>query len=292
MADQIAIVQAPPAASRGVGRSWSSRLRALELWIPGVVLVAIILACVVWPWLGTLPDPVNGHLDQPYRPLGTAGHVLGTDTLGNDNLSKLVYGGRLSLEVGFGAVAIGMVLGSLLGMIGAYKGGWVDSIVSRVLDMFLAFPALVLAMIIANYLGPSALNVTLAISLYSLPAFARLARTSTQRLREQPFIVAAKLAGTRDWRIIVRHVVPNIVPELLTFALLSVSTAIIIEASLSYLGLGVPPPAPTWGGMISMGQQNIYSFKALLLLPCGALFLTVLALNLLGDALRSRWSSV
>jgi peptide/nickel transport system permease protein len=144
---------------------------------------------------------------------------------------------------------------------------------------------------VANVLGPSELHVIWAISFFSVPAFGRLARASTLRLREHTFVVASKMLGTPSWRILVRHIVPNIFPQLMTFALLGVSIAIIVEAALSFLGLGVPPPGPSWGNMISYGQQNITTQPDLVIIPSAFLFATVMALNLMGDALRTRWST-
>jgi peptide/nickel transport system permease protein len=159
----------------------------------------------------------------------------------------------------------------------------------RILDMFLAFPSLVLALMIATYLGPSEIHVIWAISFFAVPAFARLARASTLRLREQPFIVAARLSGTRQWRILVRHIAPNIFPQLLTFSFLGVAVSIIVEAALDFLGLGVPAPNPSWGRMIANGQTFLASSPYLVLVPSAFLFVTVVSLNLTGDALRTRW---
>lgn len=195
------------------------------------------------------------------------------------------------MQVGLGAALIGLITGGTIGIVAGYYGGSLDTVISRLLDIFLAFPSLVLAMTIATYLGQSVINVIWAISFFSVPAFARLARASTQRLREQTFITAARLGGTRSGRLIVGHVVPNVLPELLTYALLSVAHAVLIEASLSFLGLGVRPPTPSWGTMIAIGQQNIYDNLSLLFIPSLALLLTVMSLNVLGDALRARWVS-
>lgn len=286
---------AAAASSVDVGdEAGSGRLRrigrALEFWVPAGFLIVLALACFVWPEIYSLPDPIKGNLADISLPVGSPGHILGTDPLGNDILSRLLYGGRVSLIVGVGSALIGMVVGGALGITAAYKGGWVDTVITRGLDMFLAFPSLVLAMTVATYLGPSVLNVTLAISFFSVPAFARLARATTQRLVGQNFVTAAKLGGAGDTRVMLRHITPNVVPGLLTYSLLYVSIAIIIEASLSFLGLGIRPPNPTWGNMIQVGQQNIYTDPALLLIPSALLFVTVLALNLLGDAVRARWS--
>jgi peptide/nickel transport system permease protein len=262
---------------------------AADLWLPGGFLALIVLTCFVFPLFGTLPDPTAANPLAANLPLFTPGHLLGTDPIGFDVFSRLIHGGRLSIEVGLGAALIGLLTGGTAGVVAGYYGGRIDAVVSRILDIFLAFPSLVLAMTIATYLGQSVINVIWAISFFSIPAFARLARASTQRLREQTFITAARLCGTRSGRLIVGHIVPNVLPELITYALLSVAHAVLIEASLSFLGLGVRPPAPSWGTMIAIGQQNIYTNQSLLLIPSLALLFTMMSLNVLGDALRARW---
>jgi peptide/nickel transport system permease protein len=273
----------------------SSRLarigRLAELWVPGAFLILLCFLCFIWPLVYPVPNPVTGNLAQPNLPVLAPGHLLGTDPLGNDIMSRLLYGGRISLEVGVGSSALGLVIGGLIGIVAGFSGGVVDTCIARVLDIFLAFPALVLAIVVAAYLGPSELNVIWAICFFSIPAFARLARSHTFRVCALPFVRAARLSGARSWRVILRHIVPNIFPEMLTFCLIGISIAIGVEASLSFLGVGIPPPAPSWGNMIQVGQQNIYTAPSLLVVPAIALFLTVLALNLLGDALRAQWAS-
>jgi peptide/nickel transport system permease protein len=162
-------------------------------------------------------------------------------------------------------------------------------VIMRVLDVFIAFPSLVLALAIAEYLGPGELNVIWALSFFSVPAFARLARAQTLRLRESNFILAARLSGTRSGRVIFAHIIPNVISQLVTFSFLGVSITIILEASLSFLGLGVRLPNPSWGDMISQGQEYLSSNPDLVLIPSAFLFATVVALNVLGDGLRARW---
>lgn len=266
------------------------RIRSsLGIWIPALFLVTMTAACFLWPEVHTIPDPVRGNLDEISLPPLSPGHPLGTDQLGNDVLSRALYGGRVSIAVGFGAMSLGLLVGGAIGAVAGYKAGLLDSILMRILDVFLAIPSLVLAIIVATYLGPSEMNVIWAISFFSVPAFARIARANTLRVREQTYIAAARLSGSSDLRILLRHVVPNIVAPLLTFALLGVGIAILVEASLSYLGLGVRPPAPTWGNMIASGQQLMTTSAHPVLIPTAFLFSTVVSLNLLGDALRSRW---
>jgi peptide/nickel transport system permease protein len=264
--------------------------RSLEWSLPLAFLVILTAACFLWPLIHRIPSPVGGNLTTPLLPPLSRGALFGTDQVGNDVFSRILYGGRVSLEVGLGTTAIGLVVGGLLGMT-ALKGGILEAVVMRVLEVFLAFPSLVLAIVVATYLGPSELHVIWAISFFTIPAFARLARAQTLRLRSQTFIVASRLTGTPDRRILLRHLVPNVAPQLLTFGLLGVGVAIMVEASLSFLGLGVPPPNPSWGNMIASGQTDLTSDPYLVLVPVAFLFATVLCLNLLGDAFRSRQGS-
>jgi peptide/nickel transport system permease protein len=261
-----------------------------EIIIPAAVLTAMLLACFAWPLIGHLPDPNGGSITQAELPLLSRGHLLGTDQLGNDVLSRILYGGRTSIEISVGANLIGLLIGGTLGTLAGYAGGLTDSVIMRIIDVLLAIPALILAMVIAESLGPGQLNVTIAISFFAIPAFARLARAATMRKRQQPFILAARLAGTSSWRILLRHIAPNIVPPLATFSFLGVAVAVIIESGLSFLGLSVRPPAPSWGSMIAQGQNYMSIDPALILVPSCFLFITVVSLNMLGDALRTRWA--
>lgn len=284
------VAVAAPSRVLTARRPLRRRMRDLELWIPAGFLVILILACFVWPLVYPVPKPTLGNA-VPNLPPFSAGHLFGTDQTGNDVFSRILYGGRVSLEVGFGSAAVGLVVGGGLGAIAAYYRGLLEATVMRLLEIFLAFPSLVLAIVVASYLGPSEMHVIWAISFFTVPYFARLARANTLQVREQTYIRAAQLMGTPDRRTLLRHVAPNIVPPLMTFGLLGVGFSIIIEAALSYLGLGVPPPNPSWGNMISQGQQNLTSHPDLVIIPSAFLFACVLAINLTGDALRYRWSA-
>lgn len=275
------------AAAPARGRKW---LRNAELAAPIVLLVLIIGACFLWPIIGSVPRPVGGNVLNSNLPALSPGHLLGTDTNGNDVWSRILYGGRSSLEVGIAVNLLGLLVGGGLGTMSGYAGGRIDTVIMRVLDVFIAFPSLVLTLAVAESLGPSQLNTIFALAFFSVPAFARVARAATLRLREQPFMVAAKLCGTRTPRILFRHITPNIAPQLITFAMLGMGVIIVIEGALSFLGLGIPPPNPSWGNMISDGQQSLSATPMLVVWPCVALFLTVLAFNLLGEMLRERWS--
>lgn len=287
--DLLAPAEEAKAASARARRSgWT---RALRIWIPAGFLILLVAACFIWPHIYPVPKPVGGSVLNASLPPLSPGHIFGTDPVGNDVFSRILYGGQISFEVGLAVTAIGLVAGGLLGMAAGYWGGAADAVISRVLDVLIAFPALVLALAIAEGLGPSEVHVIWALAVFSVPATGRIARGATVALREQTFILAARLSGTRGWRVIGRHVIPNIMPQLMTFSLLGIGVIIILEGALSYLGLGIPLPEASWGSMIAQGQQSLSASPDLVLIPSAFLFATVLALNLLSDALRERWSA-
>lgn len=292
MADQAAEVLpgGVPGPARPAAR-WREAgwLRDPGFMVPGVILVVILFACFVWPAVYPVPQPVGGSLLQANMPAFSPGHLLGTDAVGDDLLSRCLYGGRISLEIAAASVAVGLVFGGLLGIVAAFAGNWADSVIMRVIDMFIAFPALILFLVIVDGLGPSEPSVIWAISVFTVPAFARIARAATLEVRGQVYVTAHELSGCRRPRLVLRHVVPNILPQLVTFSCLLAGVVVLVSGALSYLGLGVPPPTPSWGSMISDGQQVLASRPLLALAPSAFLFVTVLALNLLGDRLRDRW---
>lgn len=289
----MAIVEAS-ASSALLAEPGQSRLRGwlrhLELIFPIGLLALVIGGCFVWPMLGSVPEPVGGDVLESNLPAFSEGHLLGTDPNGNDVWSRILYGGRSSLVVGVAVNVLGLLVGGTLGAVSAHVGGVLDAIIMRILDVLIAFPSLVLTLAVAQSLGPSQTNTIFALAFFSVPAFARVARAATLRLREQPFMTAAKLSGTSAWRMLFRHIAPNIIPQLVTFAMLGMGIIIVIEGALSFLGLGIPPPAPSWGNMISQGQQALSATPMLVVWPSVVLFLTVLAFNLLGETLRARWS--
>lgn len=268
-------------------RSW---LRTAEIAIPGGILVLLLFFCFIWPLVYPVPKPVGGSLLTTNLPLWSPGHIFGTDTVGNDVMSRILYGGRVSFEVAAAVQVIGLVIGGLFGMAAAYRGGWTEAVMMRILDIFIAFPSLVLVLAIADSLGPSEPHVIMALSAFSIPAFARVARAATLRLRDQPFIVAARLSGTRSWRIIFQHIAPNLAPQLLTFSLLGAGITILLEGGLDFLGYGIPQPTASWGNMISAGQQFISVYPRYVIVPSIFLLVTTICLNMVGDGLRARWS--
>lgn len=269
---------------RGRWRAW------LRTWVPAGAVILILAACFLGPYVLPIPSPTGGDVLESGLGAGSPGHLLGTDSNGNDILSRLLHGGQASLLVGISVNLIGIVIGGTIGAVSAYVGGLFDTIIMRLLDVLIAFPSLVLTLAVAQSLGPSKRNTIFALAFFSIPAVARIARSSTLRLREMPFMQAAQLCGSPTWRIMLRHVAPNIGPQLISFAALGMGIVIVTEGALSFLGLGIPAPAPSWGNMIFDGQQSMSATPLEVVWPSIALLLTVLAFNQLGENLRARWS--
>ncbi len=262
--------------------------RARLLGPLGLVLLLLALLVVV-PTLLSLPPPVGGNILDANQPLFSRFHVLGTDMNGNDVASRLAHGGRTSLTIAFGANAIGLLLGGAIGAVGAYRGGLSDTLTMRGIDTFLAIPALVLVLAVSQMLKPTAMNISLTLGAFSVPAFARVARSATLLVMREPYVLSAQLCGAGSWGVLCRHIAPAIAPGLLTFAFLGVGTVITIEGALSFLGFGIQLPAPSWGGMIYQGQQVLSAMPRLVLMPAALLFVTVLGFNLLGQRLREHF---
>ncbi len=268
---------------------WQKTARALRLWVPAGVLVALALMCFVLPYVFTIPPGNTGSILDSSLPPFSPGHWLGTDPNGVDIFAMLVYGGQVSFEVSLAVTAIGMVIGGVIGLTAGFFGGWTDSVLSRVVDVLIAFPALVLVLAVAEVLQPSESHLIWALSVFSVPAFARVTRSSTLVVRQLPFITAARLTGTSNWKIIFRHVLPNVIPGIVTFSLLGIGIVVILEGAVDFLGLGIQIPQPSWGAMIAKGQNVLTAEPQYVLIPSIVLLLFVMSLNLLGDALRERW---
>jgi peptide/nickel transport system permease protein len=248
------------------------------------VVVLLVVAAALAPWLAP-KDPMLQDLMAMLEKPGP-GHWLGTDELGRDILSRLIYGSRISLYVGVVSVAISVLAGTVLGLVAGYFGGRLDGLIMRVMDVILAFPSLLLSLAIAFALGKTLTNAMLAIGFVGIPGFARLVRGQVLTVRERDFIQAAQALGGTDGRIMWRHILPNAAPPLIVQISLNLAGAVLTEASLSFLGLGAPPPAPSWGSMLSMARGYMDSAPWLALMPGAAIFLLVLGFNLLGDGIR------
>ena len=212
-------------------------------------------------------------------------HILGTDAMGRDLAARLIFGARMSLIAGLGAPLIGLIVGGLLGVLAGYYRGRLESFIIGVMDVVLAFPGIVLLLAVSFYLGPGLGSMIIALGLLTIPAFARVARANTLACARQEYVLAARLIGHGDLEILTREILPNILMPLLVYALLAVSHIIAIEGALSFLGLGAPPPAPSWGGTIAEGREVLGKAPHVCLFPALAMYLTVLSFNLLGDSL-------
>jgi peptide/nickel transport system permease protein len=267
-------------------RRWPRRVE-WSVALPGGFIALLLIASLIGP--AVLPDPNAVDLFHAKAGLFSPAHLLGTDNLGRDILSRVVAGTQISLYIGLSVVVICLVVGGGLGVVSGYVGGAFDSVVMRVMDMILAFPSIVLALAIAAYLGPNTRNLILAIAFSQLPEYARLARAGAIAVRRRDFLVASELIGARSGHVIVRHVVPNVLPSLVVYACLAVGIAIVVAASLSFLGLGVQPPQASWGGMIADGRPYLATAPHIVLVPGVVLLLTITSLNLLADRARGRY---
>ena len=250
------------------------------------VLMATMIVClaILAPWISPY-DPIEQNVKLQYdAPSRT--HLCGTDGYGRDEFSRILWGSRVSLTVGIVSVLFSMVFGIPLGVIAGYRGGKADAAVSRFNDIFMSFPIVIFGLLILAIMGPGLIKIIIAIGVALTPRIARLARGSTLSLKEMPYIEAAKAVGQSDAKIIILHVLPNIFGELLVMGTLWIATAIIVEASLSFIGLGVRPPTPSWGSMIRAGLDQLTNAAWLSMFPGLAIFLTVFAFNLIADGLR------
>lgn len=253
-------------------------------WV-GLVLLALIAGIAIFAPLLAPYDPLAQNIVVRLEP-PSAEFLLGTDSYGRDVLSRLIYGARISLLVGFVAILIAMTVGSAIGILAGYIGGLFDQLAMGLLDVMLSFPTLLLGLMIAAMLGASLENLIIAIAITEIAPFGRIARAPTITLKERDFVEAGRALGFGPLRIMGVHILPNMISDVVVMGSLWMATAIRTEASLSFIGLGVPPPTPTWGGMIREGFENILDAWWLAVFPSLAIFVTVLALNLLGDALR------
>jgi peptide/nickel transport system permease protein len=262
------------------------RLRRHRLAMLGMTIIALIVLLAVFAPVISPQDPLVIDYAHPATAPGVGGHLLGTDAVGRDILARLIYGTRISLQVGMVAVGIAATLGTAVGLAAGYYGRWLDSLLMRTVDVFLAFPLIVLAIAIIAVLGPSLTNVMIALGLVAWTTYARVVRGQVLVLRELDFVQAARAMGVSDGRIIVRHILPNALAPVIVLATLGMATAIIAEAALSFLGLGVQPPTPSWGTMLNEGRAFLRTAPHISTLPGLAIMFTVLGFNFLGDGLR------
>lgn len=272
-----------------MGRLWR-RLRSRSGRLGLIVFALIVLVAIFAPWLAP-HDPYHQSIVLRLRPLwwmhrGSLAYPLGTDQLGRDTLSRLIYGARISLLVGSATVLIAGTIGVTLGVVAGFFGGRVDYVISTLINAAWSFPFILLALIIVAVLGSSLLNLIIALVATSWASFARITRGEVVALREREYVTAARGLGMRSWRVLLRHVVPNILASVLVIASIEFGRAILRESFLSFLGLGVPPSVPSWGGMLSEARAYIFDRWWMVTLPGVMIFVTTLSANLLGDGLR------
>jgi peptide/nickel transport system permease protein len=283
-----------PLPSAPEERQWVTTLKRLarrRTALFGLAVVVVVILSAVGAPLVTVFDPIeqdiNQRLKEPgWRNAAGQAHVLGTDHLGRDILARIIYGSRVALVVGLSAVLISGVLGMAIGLVSGYFGGKVDDFFMRLADIQLAFPFILLAIAVIGVLGPSLRNIIVVIGVSSWVVYARVVRGEVLSIREREFVQAAIALGSRDGRVVLRHVLPNAFTPWLVVATLDMARVIVIESALSFLGLGVQPPTPTWGGMLADGRVYLSTAWWLATFPGLAILVTVLGINLLGDGLR------
>ncbi len=256
------------------------------LAVAGLVMVVIFVLCATFaPWIAPY-DPAQ--IDLPARLVGpTTSHWFGTDELGRDILSRIIFGARISMLVGISVVAMSLFVGLVVGCIAGYYGGRVDRFVNViVMNAFLSFPGILLAIAFVAFLGPGVLNLILALAIGGWVGYARLVRAQVLATREREFVEAARALGASDWRIITRHILPNMIQPVIVQGAIGMAGAVLAEATMSFLGLGVPPPTASWGTMLNDGRAHLFDAPHLVLFPAAAVMLAVLSFNFIGDALR------
>jgi peptide/nickel transport system permease protein len=288
--DRVTAASLPAPAETGArednpwARAWR-RLKRRKGAMVGLFIVLLFIVLAVFAPLIAPYDPTATSFTQ-VRKAPSWVHWLGTDEVGRDVLSRVIFGARASLSAGLVSVGIALGAGVPLGLLAGYAGGWIDALLSRIVDAMLAIPFLILAIALAAFLGPSLGNAMIAIGVTATPVFIRLTRGQTLAAKVEDYVEAARAVGNPHWRIALRHVLPNIIPPLLVQASLAIAGAIIAEAALSFLGLGQQPPAPSWGSMLNAAQRFIAQAPWMAVWPGAAIFLAVLSFNLLGDGLR------
>jgi len=273
--------------ARGERTTWNSLISFFRRNPIGLLGAIIILLLGMTAALADVITPYR-DVDMPGRRLVPPGeeYFLGTDELGRDMFSRIVYGARVSLWVGIVCVSISLVVGGTLGILSGYVGGRVDSLIMGTMDVVFAFPGLIMALVIASVLGPSLMNAMIAIGIVLIPVFVRTGRAPVLAVKEMEYIQAARCTGARQFWIVLKHILPNIATPLVVQATITLSAAILIEASLSFLGLGTQPPTPSWGTMLGSGRRFLETAPWVAIFPGMAIMITVLGFNLLGDGLR------
>ncbi len=285
---EVEVESRSPLRAITVGRAVRAEAGANRSLVVGACILSALmmtglLAGVLAPY-----NPVKQNIDNPLAAPGSPGHLLGTDQLGRDTLSRLIYGTRNDVFIALAALAIPFFFGTIGGIVAGYRGGWLDSVLVGVVDVMLAFPVLVLLIALVFVLGPGVRTIIIAVAAVDWVVYARLARTSARREAVMEYVLAAQVGGIPTWRILTRHIVPNIISQSIVYALSDAVLIILFITTLGYLGLGIPPPAPDWGTMISEAQPFIQSHWWLAVIPGVAIIITGFGLSLIADGLAQR----
>lgn len=285
--DAGSIVTVTPVRSEGYWSSVGRRLvRDPVAMFALALILLIVLAAILAPYLAPA-DPFRGSMVRRLRPIGTPNYPLGSDELGRDLLSRLIYGGRLSLFMGVTPVILAFVVGSSIGIFAAYVGGWINTVVMRVIDVFFAFPSVLLAIALSGALGAGILNSIVSLTVVFVPQIARIAESVTTQTRNRDFVEAARISGASTLTIVRVHVLGNVLGPIFVYATSLISVSMILSSGLSFLGLGVKPPEPEWGLMLNTLRTAIYSQPLVAALPGAMIFITSISFNLFSDGLRS-----
>jgi peptide/nickel transport system permease protein len=282
--DQVAAAPVASSEQRSPNRAWR-KLKANKGALVGLAIIAFFTILAIIAPLLPIPDPIATSWSA-IRKAPSAAHWFGTDDLGRDILSRMIWGAQASLMAGVFSVAIAVLIGVPFGLVSGYFGGWIDMVISRITEAFLAMPFLITAIALAAFLGPSLTNAMIAIGLSAMPIFVRLTRGQVLAVKTEEYIEGARSIGLRHFSIITRYILPNVLAPILVQATLTIATAIIAEASLSFLGLGQQPPAPSWGSMLNVAKNFLSQAPWMAMWPGIAIFLVVIGFNLLGDGLR------
>ena len=276
---------------RRAATRWRDAWDGVSRWpvIPSLIILLFVICALFGPWIAP-QDPftthLTGRLTAPYWAGGTGGYLLGTDQLGRDIFSRVIVGARTSFIVALVALAFGSVLGSAVGLASAFMGGRVDAFIMRVADAAISFPIILLALVLATAIGPGLVPVVLSAALVLWARFARLIRSEVVAVKEREFVTLARISGASNWRLMFVHILPNVLNSVMVLLTFYIGFVILLEATLSFLGAGIPPPTPTWGEMVASGRSYITSAWWLTLFPGIAIALVVLAFNLIGDWMR------
>jgi peptide/nickel transport system permease protein len=277
-------VRRTPENRSPAGDAWRRLRRNPSAMLGGAILIIVIVAALLAPWISPY-EPIKTNQRSSLKPPSLE-HIMGTDRFGRDIFSRVLWGGRLSLPVGFVSVLLAAVIGVALGLIAGFYGGRTDAVIMRLVDLVLAFPSILLALAVIAVLGSSLINLMIAVGISSIPEYTRMARGTVLSIKEREFVTAARTVGAPDTVILLRHILPNILASLIVLVTLGIASAIITGSTLSFLGLGIKPPTPEWGNMLSEGREFLQRAWWVASFPGLAIMVTVLAINLLGDGLR------